>query len=97
MSVIKWLLFLPTNLFGGALAVLCSPFAAFLSMSGKGLPDWLRWIQTHDNSIDTLWQQPHHMERYTTLRGVHPEWCRQSPLLLLAAYAIKGAHDATTN
>ena len=81
MSIIKWFLFLPTNLFGGALAVLLSPFAALLSMSGKGLPYWLRWMQTHDNSIDALWQQPHHMERYTTLRGVHPEWCRQSPLL----------------
>lgn len=81
MSIIKWLLFLPTNLFGGALAVLLSPFAACLSMRGKGLPYWLRWMQTHDNSIDALWKQPHHMERYTTLRGVHPEWCRQSPLL----------------
>lgn len=81
MSIIRWLALLPVLLLGNAITVICAPVAAYLSMSGKGLPDWLRWMQTHDNSIDALWQQPRHMERYTTLRGVNPEWCRQSPLL----------------
>ena len=97
MIVLKWLALLPVLLLGKLLTVVCAPVAALLSMRGDALPRWQLWMQTHDNSIDALWQQPRNMERYTTLRGVHPEWCRQSPLLLLAAYAMKGAHDATTN
>ena len=38
-------------------------------------------MQTHDNPIDALWQQPEHMQGYETLAGVHPIWCAAAPLL----------------
>ena len=70
MIVLKWLALLPVLLLGKAITVICAPVAAYLSLRGDALPRWLLWMQTHDNSIDALWQQPRHMERYTTLRGV---------------------------
>ncbi len=81
MSIIKWLIFLPVLLAAKAITAICAPVAALLSMRGDSLPRWLLWMQTHDNPIDALWQQPRHMAGYTTLRGVDPAWCRESPLL----------------
>ena len=82
MSIIRWIVYAPISLAGGLLTVVFSPFAAYLSLGETTLPKWLRWMQTHDNQLDALWQQPNHMARYSILHGVHPEWCRQSPLLL---------------
>lgn len=79
--VIKWLAMLPVLLLGKLITVICAPVAALLSMRGDALPRWLRWMQTHDNPIDALWQQPRHMTGYKTLAGVQPAWCAQSPFL----------------
>ena len=81
MSIIKWLSYLPVVVLGKLLTIVCAPVAAYLSMPGDALPAWLRWMQTHDNPIDALWQQPEHMRGYETLIGVQPIWCAAAPLL----------------
>lgn len=81
MSIIKWLSYLPVVVLGKLLTIVCAPVAAYLSMPGDALPAWLRWMQTHDNPIDALWQQPEHMRGYETLIGVQPIWCAEAPLL----------------
>lgn len=81
MSIIKWLSYLPVVVLGKLLTIVCAPVAAYLSMPGDALPAWLRWMQTHDNPIDALWQQPEHMRGYETLIGVQPTWCAAAPLL----------------
>ena len=81
MSIIKWLAYLPVVVLGKLLTIVCAPVAAYLSMRGDALPAWLRWMQTHDNPLDALWQQPAHMRGYATLIGVQPLWCAAAPLL----------------
>ena len=81
MSILKWLAYLPVVVLGKLLTIVCAPVAAYLSMPGDALPAWLRWMQTHDNPIDALWQQPEHMRGYETLIGVQPTWCAAAPLL----------------
>ena len=81
MSIIRWLACLPVVVLGKLLTIVCAPVAAYLSMPGDALPAWLRWMQTHDNPIDALWQQPEHMRGYETLTGVQPMWCAAAPLL----------------
>ena len=81
MSIIRWLALLPVVLLGKLATILCAPVAAYLSMRGDALPRPLRWMQTHDNPIDALWQQPSHMRGYETLIGVQPMWCAAAPLL----------------
>lgn len=81
MSVIKWLLLLPVMVITDIITILCSPVAAALSMGKDALPKWLRWMQTHDNSIDALWQQPHHLRGYRWLRNKQPEDFERSALL----------------
>ena len=80
MSIIRWLALLPVVLLGKLATILCAPVAAYLSMRGDALPAWLRWMQTHDNPLDALWQQPAHMRGYATLIGVQPMWCAAAPL-----------------
>ena len=100
MIVLKWLALLPVLLLGKLLTVVCAPVAALLSMRGDALPGWLLWMQTHDNSIDSLWQQPRHMAGYSTLRDVPQQsgfpgdidW----PVNPLGA-AMKGEHHARQN
>ena len=81
MSIIKWLSYLPIVVLGKLLTIVCAPVAAWLSLGRDALPAWLRWMQTHDNPIDALWQQPAHMRGYETLIGVQPMWCAAAPLL----------------
>lgn len=81
MSVLKWLACLPIVVLGKLLTIVCAPMAALLSMRGDVLPRGLRWMQTHDNPLDALWQQPGHMRGYKTLVGVQPAWCAIAPLL----------------
>ena len=81
MSILKWLAYLPVVVLGKLLTIVCAPVAAYLSMRGDALPAWLRWMQTHDNPLDALWQQPAHMRGYETLIGVQPMWCAAAPLL----------------
>ena len=81
IAILKWLALLPVVLLGKLATILCAPVAAYLSMRGDALPAWLRWMQTHDNPIDALWQQPSHMRGYETLIGVQPMWCAAAPLL----------------
>ena len=81
IAILKWLALLPVVLLGKLLTIVCAPVAAYISMRGDALPRGLRWMQTHDNSIDALWQQPAHMAGYETLQGVQPAWCVESPLL----------------
>ena len=73
MSVLKWLLLLPVKLVAMLLAVLLAPLAAGISMfrADDGLPGWLDWMLTRDNSIDALWQQEQHLSGYA--------WLPQSP------------------
>lgn len=81
MIIVKWLVLLPVLLLGKLITIICAPVAALLSMRGDALPRWLLWMQTHDNPLDALWQQPRHMAGYATLAGIDPAWCRESPLL----------------
>ena len=81
IAVLKWLALLPVVLLGKLLTIICAPVAALLSMRGDALPQPLRWMQTHDNPLDTLWQQPSHMQGYATLTGIQPLWCAVAPLL----------------
>ena len=81
MSVLKWLAFLPVIVVAKLVTIFFAPVAAWLSMGGDALPRWLRWMQTHDNPLDALWQQPAHMRGYETLIGVQPIWCAEAPLL----------------
>lgn len=75
MIIIRWLALLPVVLLGKLITIACAPVAAYLSMRGDAMPEWLRWMQTHDNPLDALWQQPAHMRGYETLIGVQPMWC----------------------
>ena len=81
MTAMKWLACLPIVVLGKLITIIFAPVAAYLSMRGDALPAWLRWMQTHDNPIDALWQQPDHMAGYKTLKGVQPSWCETAPLL----------------
>lgn len=81
IAIIKWLALLPVVLLGKLATIVCAPVAAYLSMRGDALPRPLRWMQTHDNPLDALWQQPAHMRGYATLIGVQPMWCAAAPLL----------------
>ena len=81
IAILKWLALLPVVLLGKLATILCAPVAAYISMRGDALPRCLRWMQTHDNPIDALWQQPGHMQGYVTLAGVQPPWCAVAPLL----------------
>ena len=81
IAILKWLALLPVVLLGKLATILCAPVAAYLSMRGDALPQPLRWMQTHDNPLDALWQQPAHMRGYETLIGVQPMWCAAAPLL----------------
>lgn len=78
MSVIKWVLLLPIMVVTDLITILFAPFAAALSMGRDALPKPLRWMQTHDNSIDALWQQPHHLRGYKWLRNKSPETFERS-------------------
>ena len=80
-AIIRWLALLPVVLLGKLATIVCAPVAAWLSMPGDALPRPLRWMQTHDNPLDALWQQPAHMRGYETLIGVQPMWCAAAPLL----------------
>ena len=80
-AIIRWLACLPIVVLGKLITIVCAPVAAYLSMRGDALPRPLRWMQTHDNPIDALWQQPAHMRGYETLIGVQPIWCAAAPLL----------------
>lgn len=80
-SIFKWVLLFPIEFIGKVLTVIFAPITSYLSMGGDALPKYLRWMQTHDNSIDALWQQPRHMLGYSTLKGIQPEWFAQSSLL----------------
>lgn len=81
MIILKWLALLPVLLLGKLITILCAPVAALLSMRSDSLPRFVRWMQTHDNPLDALWQQPRHMAGYATLAGIDPAWCEASPLL----------------
>ncbi len=81
MSILKWLAFLPVIVVAKLVTIFFAPVAAGLSMGGDALPRWLRWMQTHDNPIDALWQQPEHMRGYETLTGIQPFWFAAAPLL----------------
>lgn len=80
-GVLRWLALLPVVVLGKLATIVCAPGAAWLSMPGDALPRPLRWMQTHDNPLDALWQQPAHMRGYATLTGVQPLWCAAAPLL----------------
>ena len=80
-AIIRWLASLPLVLMGKLITIACAPVAAWLSMPGDALPQPMRWMQTHDNPIDALWQQPSHMRGYETLTGIQPMWCAAAPLL----------------
>ena len=74
MNILRWLACLPIVVLGKLLTIVCAPVAAWLSLGRDALPAWLRWMQTHDNPIDALWQQPAHMRGYATLTGIQPIW-----------------------
>ena len=85
MIVLKWLALLLVLLLGKLLTVVCAPVAALLSMRGDALPG--RWSDS---------KRLYCFERCALAMGL-PVAGRITPELLLAAYAMKGAHDATTD
>lgn len=73
MCVLKWLVLWPVNILADLVVIIFAPLAALLSMGKPSLPSYLMWMQTHDNSIDTLYQQPHHLKGYPWLKDKKPE------------------------
>lgn len=73
LSILKWLALLPFMVVTDALVVVLAPLAAATAIGRDNLPGPLRWMQTHDNSLDTLWQQPHHLQGYRLLKNKSPE------------------------
>ena len=69
MTALRWIACLPIVVLGKLITIIFAPVAAYLSIRGDALPGWLRWMQTHDNPIDALWQQPDHMAGYKTQIG----------------------------
>ena len=65
------------------LAILLAPTAAALTMlrSDSSLHGALKWMLTTDNSIDALWQQPHHLQSYSWLKNVDPREFERSAWL----------------
>lgn len=81
MMILKWLGLLPVMVVTDLVTIFFAPVAAALSMGKDALPKWLRWMQTHDNPLDALWQQPNHLRGYRWLRSKQPEDFERSTLL----------------
>ena len=73
MMILKWLGLLPVMVVADLATIFFAPIAAALSMGSDALPKWLRWMQTHDNPLDALWQQPRHLKGYSWLNDKKPE------------------------
>lgn len=65
-----WCIAAPFKLLSMAVAVLISPIvSAWSIVSGiERLTGVLAWMQTVDNTLDALWQQPQHLSSYVHLR-----------------------------
>ena len=67
-AIIRWLACLPIVVLGKLITIVCAPVAAYLSMRGDALPRPLRWMQTHDNPLDALWQRQLRAQPWLTNR-----------------------------
>ena len=69
-AVLVWFIAAPFKLLSMLVAVIVAPFvsAYSIALDVDRLPGWLAWMQTTDNSLDALWQQPQHLSGYAHLR-----------------------------
>ena len=69
-ALLLWCIAAPFKLLSMVIAVLISPVASAWSIVAgvERLTGVLAWMQTADNSLDALWQQPQHLFGYAHLR-----------------------------
>ena len=83
MAVLIWCFAAPFKLLSMAVAVLVSPIvSAWSIVSGiERLTGVFAWMQTVDNPLDALWQQPQHLSGYAYLRRFSVQDFERSRLL----------------
>lgn len=82
-SVLGWFIAAPFKLLSMLVAVIVAPFvsAYSIALDVDRLPGWLAWMQTTDNSLDALWQQPQHLSGYAHLGQFNEQDFQRSQFL----------------
>ena len=115
LSILRWLLYAPVGVCANIVVWLTCwllPVFSFFTDDGQ-LPRYLRWAQTHDNSLDSLWAGSEGAKHrannsYPWLYQYSNEQIAQSYILRYLARAItpsyhqnselnKDAHDTPTH